>query len=53
MKKLSGLLIAMCLLAGCATGSMIPHDDSVAATDRDLGPALCRDGSVPPCNSRD
>ncbi len=54
MRKLIYLLVSAAVLSGCVTaGSNIPHDDSVAATSRDQGPVLCRDGTVPPCNSRD
>jgi hypothetical protein len=48
----SFLLIAY-LMAGCVVGSNISHEDSPGATKRDSGPALCRDGSTPPCNDRD
>jgi hypothetical protein len=48
----SFLLIAY-LMAGCVAGSNISHEDSPGATKRDSGPALCRDGSTPPCNDRD
>jgi hypothetical protein len=48
----SFLLVAY-LMVGCVAGSTISHEDSPAATKRDSGPELCRDGSTPPCNSRD
>jgi hypothetical protein len=48
----SFLLIAY-LMAGCVAGSTVSHEDSPGATKRDSGPALCRDGSTPPCNDRD
>jgi hypothetical protein len=51
VKTVISLLIAAYLAAGCAdTG--ITHEDSPGATKRDQGPALCRDGSTPPCNDR-
>jgi hypothetical protein len=54
MKILISFLVASCLLSGCmTTGSTVPHDDSAAATPREAGPTLCRDGTVPPCNPRD
>jgi hypothetical protein len=53
MKTLITLLIAASLAAGCVAGSNITHEDSPAATKRSEGPALCRDGTVPPCVSRD
>jgi hypothetical protein len=46
------LLIAAYLATGCVAGSNISHEDSPGATKRDAGPALCRDGSTPPCNDR-
>ncbi len=45
------LLIAVCLAAGCV--SRVTHEDSPAAVNRDEGPTLCRDGTTPPCNTRD
>jgi hypothetical protein len=48
----SFLLIAY-LMVGCVAGSNVSHEDSPGATKRDSGPALCRDGSTPPCNDRD
>lgn len=53
MKVIVSLLITACLACGCASGGNIAHDDSPAATKRDSGPTLCRDGSTPPCNDRD
>ena len=53
MKNVIGLLIAACLLSGCVAGGLMTHEDSPAAVARDEGPALCRDGTTPPCNSRD
>jgi hypothetical protein len=53
MKAVVGLILAACLLGGCVAGSNVPHDDSPAATKRDEGPVLCRDGTAPPCNDRD
>jgi hypothetical protein len=54
MKSAIGLFVAACILSGCVSaGGNIPHDDSIAATERDQGPVLCRDGSPPPCNNRD
>jgi hypothetical protein len=50
---LAGVFVAAWLLSGCVAGSTIPHADSPAAVKRDEGPALCRDGTVPPCNPRD
>jgi hypothetical protein len=46
-------LLVVYLMAGCVAGSTISHEDSPAATQREAGPELCRDGSTPPCNSRD
>ena len=53
MKILVSLAMTACLLGGCVAGSTVPHDDSPAATKRDEGPTLCRDGTTPPCNDRD
>jgi hypothetical protein len=52
MKTIVSFLIAGWLLSGCVAGGNITHEDSPAATKRDEGPALCRDGSTPPCNDR-
>jgi hypothetical protein len=53
MKTLASLWIAAFLMSACVAGSTISHEDSPAAAKRDEGPALCRDGSTPPCNDRD
>ena len=51
MKKILSLLIAAYLISGCAdTG--IAHEDGPAAKKGSEGPALCRDGTTPPCNDR-
>jgi hypothetical protein len=52
MKIVITLLIAASLASGCVSGSRISHEDSPAAVERDQGPALCRDGTTPPCNDR-
>ena len=53
MKVVFSLLIGACLAAaGCVAGSNVTHEDSPGAVKRDAGPALCRDGSIPPCNDR-
>jgi hypothetical protein len=52
VKTVIGLFIAASLLSGCATTGLT-HEDSPAATKRDEGPALCLDGTVPPCVPRD
>jgi hypothetical protein len=52
MKIVIILFIAASLASGCVSGSLVSHEDSPAATKRDQGPALCRDGTVPPCNDR-
>jgi len=46
------LLFAALLMTGCVSGSNIAHVDSPGVQKRDEGPALCRDGTVPPCNTR-
>jgi hypothetical protein len=50
---LSSMLLVVCLTTGCVSGGNVTHEDSPGATKRDSGPALCRDGSTPPCNDRD
>jgi hypothetical protein len=52
MKVMISLLIAAYVATACVAGSNISHEDSPGATKRDAGPALCRDGSTPPCNDR-
>ncbi len=51
MRVVIGLILAGYLASGCAGGG-ITHEDSPAATKRSEGPALCRDGTAPPCNDR-
>jgi hypothetical protein len=53
MKAIVSLFIVGCLTAGCIGPGAITHEDSPAAYNRDAGPALCRDGTTPPCNDRD
>ena len=53
MKVLISFAIATYFLVGCVAGGLVPHDDSPGVLKRDAGPALCRDGTTPPCNSRD
>ena len=50
---MSSFLLAAYLVTGCVSGGNVSHEDSPGATKRDSGPALCRDGSTPPCNNRD
>ncbi|HEY1312669.1 MAG TPA: hypothetical protein VGE92_02270 [Steroidobacteraceae bacterium] len=52
MKTMLTMLIAAYLTCGCVSGGNVTHEDSPAATQRDAGPALCRDGTTPPCNDR-
>src|ERR1700704_5942306 len=49
VKSVICLLMAAILTSGCVAGSNVTHEDSPAAVKRDEGPALCRDGTVPPC----
>jgi hypothetical protein len=53
VKSVISLLIAACLVSGCVAGTNMTHEDSPAAVNRDEGPALCRDGTTPPCITRD
>ncbi len=53
MKSVISLVLAACLLSGCVAGGLMTHEDSPAAVKRDEGPALCRDGTTPPCIIRD
>lgn len=50
---LGSFLLVTFLMTGCVSGGNVTHEDSPGATKRDSGPALCRDGSTPPCNDRD
>jgi hypothetical protein len=52
-RAMSGFLLSAYLMVGCVAGGNVSHEDSPGATKRDSGPALCRDGSTPPCNDRD
>jgi hypothetical protein len=51
MKLMRRLLIFVCVLCGCATTGTT--DTSDAPTPSDAGPALCHDGTPPPCTIRD
>jgi hypothetical protein len=53
MKVLISLFIVACLTAGCIGPGEMTHEDSPGMVQRDQGPALCHDGSTPPCNDRD
>lgn len=46
------LVVAAFVMSGCVSGGNITHADSPASEKRDEGPALCRDGTIPPCNTR-
>lgn len=39
-------------VGGCVAGSTVSHEDDPAAVKRSQGPALCRDGTAPPCTPR-
>jgi hypothetical protein len=52
VKSVISLLIAACLVSGCFSGSAVTHEDSPAAVKRSEGPALCLDGTIPPCTPR-
>ncbi len=52
MKTYFSLLVAAFVMSGCVAGGNITHEDSPAAEKRSEGPSLCRDGTVPPCNTR-
>jgi PBP1b-binding outer membrane lipoprotein LpoB len=52
MKIIASVLAAACLLSGCVSGTNVAHEDSPGMQQRDQGPALCHDGSTPPCNTR-
>jgi len=53
MKRIISLVVVAYLVCGCAVEGGMTHEDSPAAVNRDEGPALCRDGTTPPCNARD
>ena len=53
MKRFVSVLLAACVLTGCVAASTSPGDDSPAAGNQDRTPALCRNGTPPPCNDRD
>jgi len=52
MKFIPCVVGAVWLCTGCVAGSTISHEDDPAATKRDAGPDLCRDGTAPPCTPR-
>ncbi len=52
VNSILSLIVAAFALSGCVAGSNVTHEDSPAAQKRDEGPALCRDGTTPPCNTR-
>jgi hypothetical protein len=51
MKVKSSLLVAVFLLAGCLGSGTTDTTESPGPTD--AGPALCHDGTPPPCTIRD
>jgi hypothetical protein len=52
LQAVLSLAVVAFAMSGCVAGGNITHEDSPAAQKRDEGPALCRDGTVPPCNTR-
>ena len=40
------------LMSGCVGSGNVPHEDSEGKVPADAGPALCRDGTPPPCTPR-
>ncbi len=53
MKLATSIILLACLMSGCVSGSTVSHADDPAAAKRDQGPVLCRDGTPPPCTTRD
>jgi hypothetical protein len=53
MKSTVSLLLATWLVAACVAGGNISHEESPSPDKQDAGPVLCRDGTTPPCNTRD
>jgi PBP1b-binding outer membrane lipoprotein LpoB len=53
MTKLIGSLVLVAvMISGCVAGDAVSHADDPAAEKRDQGPALCQDGTAPPCVPR-
>lgn len=52
MKIMLSIVTTAYLITGCVAGSTVSHYDDPAAVKRDQGPALCRDGTAPPCTVR-
>jgi hypothetical protein len=52
MKVVAALLLAGTLSGCVSAGLNNPHADSEAAPSPQSGPALCQDGSPPPCPHR-
>ena len=55
MKAIASLLMLTWIVSGCmgAGNGRVPHEDAPGGMPSDAGPALCRDGTPPPCPSRD
>jgi hypothetical protein len=53
MRAIIVAIVAAWAISGCVAGSTIPHEGSPGAENRDAGPALCTDTTLPPCNHRD
>ena len=51
MKLIRGLLMSVCVMSGCTTTGSTDSTDS--PTPSDSGPALCYDGTPPPCTIRE
>lgn len=47
MKMISGLLVVLWVMSGCANN--VSHDDSPGANSRDSRTGLCDDARPPPC----
>jgi uncharacterized protein YceK len=51
MQLISRLLMIVCVMSGCTSTGTTDSTDSPAPSDS--GPALCHDGTPPPCTIRE
>ncbi len=54
MKRVCVLVMLTWVVSACvgAGTGQVPHEDTPGAARPDAGPALCKDGTPPPCPAR-
>jgi hypothetical protein len=49
MKLIASAFVAVWLMSGCVSRSVISHEDSPGVTNHNAPPILCLDATPPPC----